>query len=197
MLTQPEDIQHILQCALDNGATKAAFLAPDEVIVENRLAGFCKEPKCPFYGQSMSCPPNVSGPVGLRRKLEVSKYILVIRLEVDAASLLGEERFQVFAILQKIVADTECYAKSLGFPSSEGFAGGSCKGSLCHEHNYCEVLSGSGNCRNPDNARPSMSGYGVNVGKLMRSAGWSSDLFSHTSNQDNQMMWLAGMVLIK
>lgn len=189
--------RQLLQCALNNGASQSALLPPRDVLVESRLAAFCRDPKCPYYGQSTSCPPHVSGPAGFKRKLNESQYALVIRFEVDSASLIGEERPLVFGLLQQIVAATERDAKALGFDNAEGFAGGSCKGSLCYEHDVCEVLFGNGQCRNPDIARPSMSGYGVNVGKLMKSAGWSSELFSSDADEDVQMMWLAGLILLK
>ncbi len=191
------DPSQLVQRALENGATHAALLSPDAVEVEGRLAAFCRDPRCPFFGQSMSCPPNVSGPATFREKLTQTQYALVLRLEVDTASLIGEERQEVFKVLQQIVSETEFAAKSYGFINSEGFAGGSCKGSLCGEFDYCEVLAGTGSCRNPDTARPSMSGYGVNVGKLMKAAGWSQEIFTEAFEQEIEMMWLAGLVLVK
>ena len=191
------DPSQLVQRALDNGATHVALLSPDAVEVEGRLAAFCRDPRCPFYGQSMSCPPNVSGPPGFREKLKQTQYALVLRLEVDSASLIGEERQEVFKVLQQIVSGTERAAQSLGFTESEGFAGGSCKESLCGSFDFCEELSGTGSCRNPETARPSMSGYGVNVGKLMKAAGWSEEIFTEVLEQEIEMMWLAGLVLVK
>ncbi|SMC38844.1 Predicted metal-binding protein [Desulfocicer vacuolatum DSM 3385] len=197
MPTSTKKMQQIEEFALDNGASKAAVISSRDIDVKNRFAAFCKEPKCPNFGRSMSCPPHVSGPEGFRKKLKETQYAVAIRLEVDAGSLIGEERPQVFRILQEIVAATELKAKSLGFTKSEGFAGGSCKQSFCSEHDFCRVLSRKGTCRYPDSARPSMSGFGVNVGKLMKCAGWSSEFFSSKAPREEQMMWLAGVVLLK
>ena len=68
----------------DNGlctgkrATRVAAISPDEVSVKDHFADFCKEPGCPCYGNSMSCPPNVSGPEGFRKKLAASQCAVVI-----------------------------------------------------------------------------------------------------------------------
>jgi len=87
---------------------------------------------------------------------------------------------------------------TLGFTESIGFAGGSCKPSFCHDHLYCRVTEDGGECRHPEHARQAMSGYGVNVGKLMKSAGWSTDLFtSGGDGETEQLSWVAGLVLLR
>ncbi len=197
MVSVKEKIRQIMDCALENGATRVAVISPGEISVKNHFADFCREPGCPAYGKSMSCPPNVSGPEGFRKKLEASQYAVVIRLEVDKASLMGTGRHEIFRILQALAAVTEQKAKSLGFTGSEGFAAGSCKISFCKKYEYCQVLHGSGECRHPDSARPSMSGFGVDVGKLMKSAGWSSTFVKNDGEQDGSMTWVAALVTIK
>ena len=141
MITVTETIRQILDFALENGATRTTVISPGEVQVKNQFADFCREPGCPFYGKSMSCPPNVSGP--------------------------------------------------------EGFAAGSCRISFCKGYDHCQVLHGNGTCRHPDSARPSMSGFGVHVGKLMKSAGWSSTFLKDDGENKDQMTWVAALVLIK
>jgi len=197
MITVTEKIRQIMDCALENGATHVAVISPYDVTVKNHFADFCREPKCPGYGKSMSCPPNVSGPEGFRRKLAASQYAIVIRLEVDKASMISRERHDVFRILQEIAAVTEQKAKSLGFTGSEGFAAGSCKLSFCKKYDHCQVLHGNGECRHPDSARPSMSGFGVDVGKLMKSVGWSSTFLKNADQQEDQMTWVAALVTLR
>ena len=192
-----EAIQQILDCALENGATRVTLISPDEVPVKNQFADFCREPGCPCYGKSMSCPPNVSGPEGFREKLAASQYAVVIRLEVDKASMMGRERHEVFRILQELTAITEQEAKSLGFTGSQGFAAGSCRFSFCKDYDHCQVLEGNGTCRHPDSARPSMSGYGVDVGKLMKAAGWPSTFMKDDGEQGERMTWVAALVILK
>ena len=190
-------IQQILDCTLENGATRVTVISPDEVPVKKQFADFCREPGCPCYGKSMSCPPHVTGPEGFRTKLLSGQYAVVIRLEVDKASMMGRERHEVFRILQELAAVTELKAKSLGFTRAEGFAAGSCRFSFCREHGFCQVLEGNGQCRYPDRARPSMSGYGVDVGKLMKAAGWPSTFIKDDGEGGDLMTWVAALVILR
>ncbi len=186
-------LKSLVTIAEQAGASKALVIPAQEVLVEKKLANFCFEPKCPFWGQSLSCPPLVGGPEDFKKKLLACEHALLIRFEVDAPSLQGDDRAEVLRVLQEMVATVEIKAKELGFDQAAGFAGGSCKASFCADYNGCRAMEG-GICRFPDQARPSLSGYGVNVGKLMESAGWSSKLFFHQNSQ--QLAWVAGLVLL-
>jgi hypothetical protein len=43
-----------------------------------------------------------------------------------------------------------------------------------------------------------MSGYGINVGELMKAAGWSTNLFpSNRNDEGEQLSWVAGLVLVR
>ncbi len=190
-------IKTILHFAENSGATMAARIDPAAIKVEDKLAEYCQSPKCPHYGLSMSCPPHVAGPAKMRRLLESSSHAIVLRLEIDSESLNGEQRPEVFRLLQEISAAVEREAVRQGFQGAQAFAGGSCKMSFCADDEECRVLAGRGPCRYPDSARPSMSGYGINVGALMRAAGWSTDLFKHEEEEgDNPLAWVAGLVLL-
>ncbi len=190
-------VDSLLDFALHAGATKVKRLPPESVRVEKRLAAFCRDPKCPYYGQSMSCPPHVSGPAAFKRLLESCRHAVVFRIEIQSSSLHGEDRPEVMRLLHEITAAIEIEAKRLGFTESAGFAGGSCKESFCHDQISCRVIAELGECRYPDQARPSMSGYGVNVGELMKVAGWSTNLFSSDIDQEEQPAWVAGLVLLR
>lgn len=193
-----DTIAAILSFAEHNGATMAARLSPAVIHIEDKLATYCRSPKCPNFGLSMSCPPHVSGPAAFRRMVENSSHAIVLRIEIDAASLHGEERSEVMRLLHEITAAVEGEAKRLGFTDSQAFAGGSCKMSFCAEHESCRVLAEGGRCRHPDAARPSMSGYGINVGDLMKEVGWSTDLFPKADdNGHEQPAWVAGLILLR
>jgi len=191
-------IDALLQFAEHVGATRVKCMSPAVVRVEEKLADFCREPKCPQFGLAMSCPPYVSGPAGFRKLLETSQYVLIIRLEIESDSLHGVDRPEVMRLLHEICAAVEIEAKRLGFHNAAGFAGGSCKPSFCADQQHCRVLAGQGKCRYPDRARPSMSGYGVNVGELMKAAGWPNKLFpAKGDGQEQQLAWVAGLVLLR
>jgi predicted metal-binding protein len=197
---QSHDDQEIIDAlttfAEHAGATKARCLPPESVRVEDKLSDLCREPRCPYYGQSMSCPPHVSGPAGIRKLLQSCKHVLVIRIEIESASLHGADRPAVMRLLHEITAEIETEANRLGFHQSIGLAGGSCKESFCADQPNCRVLTGQGECRHPHHARTSMSGYGVNVGELMKSAGWSNKLFT-PDDVGQQLAWVAGLVLLR
>jgi len=187
-----KQLQHLLAHAEQAGASRAAILPVECVQVEEGLAALCRHPRCPFWGLSLSCPPHVVGPDGFRKLLRACREVLVVRLEIQSCSLQGEERPQVFRLLHELVASVELQAREFGFTGAAGFAGGSCKASFCADKTECKALAGRGSCRYQDQARPSLSGHGVNVGALMQAAGWDSTLFSH----QGEMSWLAGLVLL-
>jgi len=58
-------------------------------------------------------------------------------------------------------------------------------------------LSEGFECRHPQHARPSMSGFGINVSELMKSCGWSSEINVREGESDSEYMsWVAGLILI-
>ncbi len=193
-----KDLDSLLAFALHAGASRAKLLPPECVRVEDELANLCREPKCPYFGQSMSCPPYVSGPSGMRKLLRSCRHVIAFRIEIQSSSLHGEERPVVMRLLHEMTAAIETEAKRLGFTESIGLAGGSCKPSFCHDHANCRVIAKQGECRYPDQARTSMSGYGINVGELMKSADWSTNLFTaDSSDKGEQLSWVAGLVLLR
>ena len=65
-------------------------------------------------------------------------------------------------------------------------------------HVGCERRLGAGGpCRHPDHARPSMSGYGIDVSRLMNAAGWRMSWITRTTSAEEVPMGaLVGMVLL-
>lgn len=188
-------MENLLAFALETGFSQAAGIAPAEIQVENHLAANCREPRCPNYGMSASCPPHVGGPASMRRYIDTSSHALVLRLEVDSASLLGEERPQAFRLLHELTATVENEGRRLGFSFALGFAGGSCKNCFCHDEKDCAQIS-SDTCRHPSMARQSMSGFGVNVGALMKTAGFTARLFSSEDQGSENLTWIAALILL-
>ena len=192
-----QDMEMLIRQACLAGATEIRQLSPSEIVVEERLVRFCSEPRCENYGLSPSCPPHVAGPDGFTRLREQCATALVVRLEVPSAVLFSNERKEVMRFLHEIVAGIERSAINLGYTGSKAFAGGSCKDLFCHDQPVCRVISGQGTCRNPSMARPSMSGFGINVGKMMEAAGWPVTKNSpHEGPSAEAMTWVAGLVMI-
>jgi predicted metal-binding protein len=93
-------------------------------------------------------------------------------MDVPSAAMFSDERREIMQLLHEIVAGVELKAADMGYSGSKAFAGGSCKKIFFYDLMDCGVLSDKGECRHPRSARPSMSGFGINVAKLLQSAAW-------------------------
>lgn len=162
--------------------------------METALADLCNESQCENYGLSPSCPPHVSGPAGFRNLQKESRHAIAIRIVVPSSALFSDERRDIMKLLHEIVANVEHAAVSMGYRNSKAFAGGSCKKIFCNDHADCRVLSEGKECRHPEWARPSMSGFGINVSELMKSCGWSGEI--NMREDAGSMSWVAGLILI-
>ncbi|MCG6911007.1 MAG: DUF2284 domain-containing protein [Deltaproteobacteria bacterium] len=88
-------------------------------------------------------------------------------------------------------------AVAMGFPRARSYAGGSCKELFCPDRAECRVLAATGKCRNPDHARPSMSGFGIDVAALFKTAGWEmSWIMDAEGALLSKMANVSGLVLI-
>lgn len=194
-----EDYNILLEQALLLGATEAAVVHADKIVVAEKFARYCVDPGCPHRGMAASCPPAVGGPDSFRSWVGECREAIVVRLDIPAGILYSSQRLEVMAFLHEIVAGVEAAAWVLGYNRSRAFAGGSCKELFCSSFADCRVLYDDGVCRNPGKARPSMSGFGVDVGHLMQLAHWpEKQLGKHTQGKEEKqvMSWFAGLVLI-
>ncbi len=200
MIHKPDEstdgIDYLLQLARYMGATDAAAISTDCISVLDRLADLCLKPRCPSYGMSASCPPHVSGPDGFRELVKEFHNALVFKIEVPSNILLSGERHDMFRLLHEIASAVEQSAVLAGHTRARAFAGGSCKELFCPDKAECRVTAG-GSCRNPDRARPSMSGFGIDVSRLMEGAGWPMNRAGPGGREDNPSTGtLSGLVLI-
>ncbi len=184
----------IVRFAFSEGASDARAIAASDILVEEKFAKLCAA--CPSYGFSHSCPPQVSGPSGFRELQKQLPWAVAVRLVVPLSALFSAERQDLGRFLHELTSGIEAYAVGMGYTDSRAFAGGSCKGIFCREHSECRRLSG-GLCRHPEHARPSMSGFGIDVLDLMKKCGWPSEFGGMKTTGDGESMsWLAGLVMI-
>ncbi|MBU0991009.1 MAG: DUF2284 domain-containing protein [Proteobacteria bacterium] len=189
--------EELVQYAISLGATDARMISAKDISIENHLAAICKESACENYGLAMSCPPHVSGPSGFRNLLTQFEHALVFKMDVLSEHLFSHQRLDIFRLLHEIASGVQRKAVLMGFSNAKGFAGGSCKMIFCLDQKDCNVVAHGGPCRNPLQARPSMSGFGVNVSKLMETAGWVMNRASSGGGSDNEAMApVSGLVLI-
>jgi predicted metal-binding protein len=186
----------LISIAVQLGAAGAAVIAVDRIVIEDRLASLCREPQCENFGLSASCPPHVPGPARFRQWMKASKGAVFFKIEVPSDSLFSDDRREIMGLLHDIAAQIEQHAIEQGHVNSKAFAGGSCKMIFCREQPNCAVLA-NGKCRNPAIARPSMSGFGVNVRKLIEACGWGNgDLQNGGAGKHGSFAALYGLILI-
>lgn len=190
-------LKELTKLACRSGASGATAISTSDISVEDDLAKLCREPRCESYGLSTSCPPHVSGPSGFRELLKKFKHAIVIKIDVPLEILLSSERSDIMKLLHEIAAGIEQAAAKTGYFNSKAFAGGSCKKIFCRDHKGCRVLTEGGECRNPRHARPSMSGFGINVSELMHIAGWTMNRNTFKADPDKASTApICGLILI-
>ena len=192
-----EKLQELIRHSLSSGADGAAIISAREIVINEDLAALCKEPRCENYGLSKLCPPHVSGPSALNRQLENYRYAVFFKIDVPSDLLYSSHNRRFFKLLHEIASGIEAFAVDMGFSDAVAFAGGSCKKIFCHEHETCPALSRVAECRYPQSARPSMSGFGIDVSKLFEKAGWTLNWRKQgTDSTTSKIANVCGLVLI-
>ncbi len=111
--------------------------------------------------------------------------------------LVSASRNEVFQVLHDLCAGLETEAKQLGFSQAKGFAGGSCKAVFCNDRPCCPVIKDTGDCPFSDRARPSMSGFGIDVADLIKTAGWEKESFLEKKGLPEQgLSGIYGLILL-
>jgi predicted metal-binding protein len=179
------------------GADGAVLIPTAKIVVEERLADLCRAPGCQNYGLSASCPPHVGGPAAFRGLLNALRHSVFFKLDVATAILLSDERWPLYRRLHRIGGHLRQASVDRGFGNTRAFAGGSCRSIFCREHPDCRVVDRHRACRHPTVALPSMSGYGVNVMRLMACAGWSMNPITRdTAPETIPTGSVSGLVLV-
>ena len=190
-------IDTLIQRTLALGVSDARVIAVEQISVEGHLAAMCGEQHCNGYGLSANCPPHVMKPDQFRELLKQYQHALVFKFDVPTEILMSDERLEITRMLHETAASIEQYALDNGYTKVQGLAGGSYRRLFCNEYDTCSVLTGEGDCRFPEVARPSMSGVGINFFALSNALGWQiAKIATDTKPDDTPMGLLAGMVLL-
>ena len=190
-------LESVIQVAHQNGASDAKVISTAQVRIDGSLTNFCRDSGCQNYGLAINCPPHVSGPAGFKNLLKDYTRAVVFKIDVPTETLLSKESLNVFRSLHKVAAKIERSAIEKGNCRSKAFVGGSCKPLFCREYPDCLALTENGKCRHPDIARPSMSGFGINVSQLVKTVGWEMGRITcKTDPEAVKTGMLCGLVLI-
>ena len=85
----------------------------------------------------------------------------------------------------------------MGFVKSKAFAVGSCKALFFEDQDKCRTVAENKSCRHIESARPSMSGFGMDVIQLMLSSGRSASKAEKSILSDkDDTSWVAGLILL-
>jgi len=175
--------------ALELGATDAAIITADKVIVENRIVLKCKV-GCNNYGKTLACPPYTPSPEEFRKVVNEYSYAMFMKFTSKAEANLelqknlskseageplpadvknkADEFWRKWKddkknMLESVV-ELEKEAMRNGYPLALSFVSGSCQ--LCEKCN-----TETGICVHPTMARWSEDAVGVNVKKTAKNAG--------------------------
>lgn len=186
----------LIEKAFDLGVSDVRIIPVDRIPIDPKFADFCREPGCPGYGKSKSCPPHVMGPEKFRQFIRGFDDILVFKFDIPWPVLLSNDRLEVNRVVHETAAGLERFALELGYERARGFAGGSCRELFCASFPECRVLAGDGTCRHPDQSRESMSGMGVDFTALAAALGWEFKEKPGQGGDGSSHGLMAGSVLL-
>lgn len=195
-----EEFLFLVAKAKEFGATHAALMPADQVVVDERVRLKCAVPVCQGYGNYLHCPPNTMSVADFRVVLERFSVALLVQVEserssadLDEEGLAGKNAAELEALLHgepnlllgRVINQLEAEAFKAGYYYASGFSGGICL--LCPE---CVGVASGKPCRRPYEARPSMEGVGIDVFKTAAYAGLPISLSS-----DRPVRW-TGLLLV-
>ncbi|HOI96645.1 MAG TPA: DUF2284 domain-containing protein [Syntrophobacter fumaroxidans] len=197
-----EDLDRYRDRAVELGASRAIVVRAEAIPVDERVTLKCRIPRCFGYGASAHCPPNTLQPAELREILTRYKWAVFFTLDVPPEVIVRDkstitERVEAYQLVFKIVSEVESAAFYNGHYLAFGFAAGSCRHTYCGRHEDCPAMQGR-RCRFSLLARPSMEAVGIDVYKMVASAGW--DIYpigSGAKSEDIPKGVLAGIVIVQ
>ena len=169
------DLERYRKLATDVGASDAAIVSANQIVVDERVHMKCRFPLCGEYGQCMNCPPNTGSIEELRRRIGLYEHAIVLKLDVPSERIAGAaargEGVEDLRKLCKIISDVESAAYYDGYYFATGFASASCHFIWC-QGVECQALAGKG-CRQRAKVYTSMEAAGIDVFNLVASLGWN------------------------
>ncbi|HYA02219.1 MAG TPA: DUF2284 domain-containing protein [Syntrophobacteria bacterium] len=198
----PQDLERYRRKALKLGASRAKVVRACEIPVDERVTLKCQIPRCFGYGVGAHCPPHTLRPAELRGLLEKYAWAVFFTLDVPPEVIVRDkatikERVAAYQRVFKIVDEVESMAFYDGHYLAFGFAAGSCRHTFCGQEEACRAMQGD-RCRVALRARPSMEAVGIDVYRMVASAGW--DIYpigSAAKPGDIPKGTLAGIVIVQ
>ena len=150
--------QNLIDAALAAGAAKATVIDGSQIVVSEEFRGICQSNQCGSYGRCWMCPPHI-GPIEqlMEQVRSYPRALLYQTIREIEDSYDIEGMFEAGAVHARVSQKLQREAGSLlGNPFLHLTCGG------CHLCQTCAKRSDEP-CRFPDQALPSLEGYGVDV----------------------------------
>lgn len=147
----------LIQLALDCGATKAAVITQQQIVLSESFRDICASNKCGCYGRCWTCPPDIGDIQTLIMQVRQYSHALLYQTITnikDSFDIEGMfEAGYTHATLSRRIRD----ALSSEIPDALHLTCGGCR--------WCESCAKQDNepCRFPEQAMASLEGYGVDV----------------------------------
>lgn len=187
--------------ALRLGATDAAIVTTDIIIIDERVVAKCAYPKCVGYGTSANCPPHAMGVDQMRKVVDRFRYGIFVKIEVPPHDIAGKEatkktRTPYQKKIAEIVSKIEARAFYDGYHLAVGFGSGSCKRIFCPDVECTALIPGK-SCPHLYKARSSMEAVGMDAFTMSARVGW--DIYPigrSTSSEEIPHGLMLGLVLV-
>lgn len=184
--------QHLVERAIEYGATRAVLTRAADVLVDLRAKLKCYVPICRRLGTNLCCPPFSPSVQETRHLRDSYEYALLIQCEGRPEEFTYEScqqglQLRYYLRLNNIVSAIESCAQKEGYYLAMGFGGGHCKLCGCEidpKIKCAGVMAGKplwNRCRYPLRARPAMESVGIDVFATARKAGLSVNFYGITS----------------
>ena len=159
-----------------------------DIILDDRVRMHCQLNLCGNYKNNLMCPPFLPSLAETRRLVESFTFALLLQLN-RRLDQPGKEEMRILfndTALQfnHMIVSLERKAFASGFRLAMVLGAGECK--LC---NTCVIQTGDNKCLNPETARPSMEGMGIDVFQTFQSA-------SITMEFKSDELTVAGLLLV-
>ena len=184
----------LIAYCLELGVNAVKIISSSQISIESHLSDICKKEKCPGYGLAPSCPPHVMSTDKFKTIIKQYQFALIFKYDIPTTILFGNDRHEVLHLLHETSSAIKEFTLKHTRAHAMAIAAGSCKQIFCKKHTDCPVITGSGKCRYPKTACPSMSGLGINTNNLIKYLGWNSVKTKDNKNPNSNMI---GIVLLE
>ncbi|MEW6443073.1 MAG: DUF2284 domain-containing protein [bacterium] len=184
-------LQKYVNTLLQQGAHEARIVSAREIPQDPRVMLKCHSPKCPFYGNSGSCPPHFTGTYAQAlENLAAYAWAIVYRLNVPeegwpyisgpglVEAIGTKEGLQRYGSMLRYLFRVGDAAESAAYYDGHYFAinlhFGPCLIALCQDFGTCQEIK-AGVCRFPLRAKPSVEQtFAIDLMKLAARMGWEN-----------------------